>query len=97
MSGKRKYSKDTEDKINRDLSDSIEHKRETRKKSSTDKKKKTNEKSKKEKSATKKKDTDYVTVELPSKVSSQLIKAAGLPGGTAGLKLQAKISYKVKK
>lgn len=96
MSDKKKYSKDTEDKINRDLDESIDRKRQT-KRGKTDKKKSTDSKSKKEKSDSKKKDTDYVTLELPRKIRSTFLKAAGFSGDTSGMTISAKISYKVKK
>lgn len=96
MSDKKKYSKETEDRINRDLSESVERKRSVRR-NRTDKKKQSDAKSKKEKSDSKNKDTDYVTVELPRKIRSTILKAAGLSGDSSGLKISAKISYKVKK
>lgn len=93
---KRSYSKETQEKIDRDLDDSIERRRSSRRKS-VNKKRQSDEKTKKEKSNTKKKDYDYVTVDISRRATSSLLKSAGLNGDSTGTKISAKISYKVKK
>lgn len=99
MSDKRKsksYSKEVEDKIDRDLDESIKRRRPKRAPKITEKRSERNEKPNKKAQEASKKDLDHITLDIPSKATNQLFKAAGMPTSSKLTKLSCTISYLVK-
>ena len=95
----RKFSKELNEKIDRDLDEQIKSKRRRNDREPPEhkKSKSSDKKEKKDKKKHSELHPKYVAVEIPHKALKSLLRASGLPSDCKGMKLQVKLSIPEKK